>query len=164
MSIAWCLPLGYIVLIALLLLRDEYHDRKMARKRLDARAEITWPVTVQTAIGSARGHTKNISATGALIVCMQPLTLGELVNVIIRAPSRSIGLNAEVVRVDTCCISDNNIPHQMIGVRFRQVSEEDSRFLVLAVDDRLCSSEPAENWQVRDQKQTVNIKIMTGAT
>ena len=79
------LPLGYILLVVLLVLMDEYRIRNIHNNRLAARAEIIWPITIETISGPVYGQTKNISASGAFLVCRQPLYKGEVVRCIVKA-------------------------------------------------------------------------------
>jgi hypothetical protein len=131
------LPVGYIVLVSLLLLRDEYRTWKINKKRLDARAELTWPVRVETISGPFQGETKNISATGAFLVCRQPLYRGEIVRLIIKAPSRSLEVDAEIIWSSRYTPSHKDFPHNGIGVRFKRISSTSRSFLALAVHNRL---------------------------
>ena len=66
------LPIAYISVVGLLVLRDEFQSRQLNRERLEARAQVEWPVTVETILGPIYGHTENSSAAGALLVCPQP--------------------------------------------------------------------------------------------
>jgi hypothetical protein len=131
------LPVGYIVLVSLLLLRDEYRTWKINKKRLDARAKLIWPVRVETISGPFQGETKNISATGAFLVCRQPLYRGEIVRLIIKAPSRSLEVDAEIIWSSRHTPSHKDFPHNGIGVRFKRISSTSRSFLALAVHNRL---------------------------
>ena len=91
------LPIGYVFLVSLLLLRDEFRIWKINKKRLDARAEIFWPVTVETIAGPIYGHTENISASGSLLVCLQTLCKDETVKVVLNTPSRPLEVDADGV-------------------------------------------------------------------
>jgi hypothetical protein len=103
------LPAGYVFLVSLLLLRDEYLAWKINKKRLDARAELTWPVTVETIAGPTYGHTENISASGSLLVCLRPLCKAEIVKVVLNAPSRPLEVDAAVVWIDRYRSSEKTI-------------------------------------------------------
>ncbi len=94
------MPIAYISVVGLLVLRDEYRSRHLNRERFEARAHVEWPVTIETISGPMYGHTDNISVTGALLVCLQPLYKGDIVKVVLNAPSRSLLVYAEVVRTD----------------------------------------------------------------
>jgi hypothetical protein len=78
------MPIVYISVVGLLVLRDEYRSRHLNRERFEARAHVKWPVTIETISGPMYGHTDNISATGALLVCLQPLYKALLTAQVIR--------------------------------------------------------------------------------
>ena len=130
-------PIGYVFLISLLLLRDEYLTRRINKKRLDARAELSWPVSVETIAGPIYGHTENISASGALLVCPQPLCKGEIVRVVLNAPSRPIEAEAEVVWIDRYLPTEKYYPYNAIAVQFKRITDESRSFLALVVHNRL---------------------------
>ena len=110
------MPIAYISVVGLLVLRDEYQSRHLNRKRFEARAQVEWPVTIETISGLMYGHTDNISATGALLVCLQPLSKGERIKVVLNAPSRSLEVHAEVIRTDRYLSSKKYYPHNVIAV------------------------------------------------
>ncbi len=131
------LSVGYIFLVSLLLLRDEYLTWKINKKRLDVRAKLSWPVTVETIAGPIYGHTENISATGALLVCLQPLCKGEIVKVVLNAPSRPLEVDAEVIWIGRYLPPEKYYPHNAIGVQFKRISDESRSFLALIVHNCL---------------------------
>jgi hypothetical protein len=93
------MPIAYISIVGLPVLRDEYLSRQLNRECFEAQAQVEWPVTVETISGLMYGHTDNISATGALLVCLQPLYKGEIVKVVLHAPSWS-EVHGEVIWTD----------------------------------------------------------------
>ena len=131
------MPIAYISVLGLLVLRDEYQSRRLNRKRFEARAQVEWSVTIETISGPMYGHTDNISATGALLVCLQPLPKGDIVKVVLNAPSRSLLVYAEVVWTDTYSSSKKYYPHNVIAVEFKWISDESRNFLTLVVYDCL---------------------------
>lgn len=131
------MPIAYISVVSVLILRDEYQSRRLNRERFEARAQVEWPVTVETISGPMYGLTDNISATGALLVCLQPLYKGEIVRVVLNAPSRSMVVHAEVVWTDRYLPSEKYYPHNAIAVQFKRISDESRGFLTLAVHNRL---------------------------
>ena len=131
------MPIAYISVVGLLVLRDEYQSRHLNRERFEARAHVKWPVTIETISGPMYGHTDNISATGALLVCLQPLYKGDIVKVVFNAPSRSLLVYAEVVRTDRYLSSEKYYPHNAIAVQFKWISDESRNFLNLVVYDCL---------------------------
>jgi hypothetical protein len=135
------LPIAYISVVGLLLLKDEYQSRRLNRERFEARAQVEWPVTVETISGPMYGHTDNISVTGALLVCLQPLYKGEIVKVVLNAPSRSMVVNAEVVWTDRYLPTEKYYPHNAIAVQFKRITDASRNFLTLAVYDYLKTDE-----------------------
>ena len=131
------MPIAFISVIGLLVLRDEYQSQQLDRERLETRAQVKWPVTIETISGPMYGHTDNISATGALLVCLQPLYKGDIVKVVLNAPSRSLLVYAEVVWTDRYLSSEKYYPHNVIAVQFKWISDESRNFLTLVVYDCL---------------------------
>ena len=131
------MPIAYISVVGLLVLRDEYESRQLNRERFEARAQVEWPVIVETISGPMYGLTDNISATGALLVCLQPLYKGEIVKVVLNAPNRSLEVHAEVVWTDSYLPSEKYYPRNAIAVRFKGIADESRNFLTLVVHDRL---------------------------
>ena len=131
------LPIAYIFVVGLLLLKDEYQSRRLNRERFEARAQVEWPVTVETISGPMYGHTDNISETGALLICLQSLYKGDIVKVVLNAPSRSLLVYAEVVWTDRYLSSEKYYPHNAIAVEFKWISDESRNFLTLVVYDCL---------------------------
>ena len=131
------LPIAYISVVSVLILRDEYQSRQLNRERFEARAQVEWPVTVETISGPMYGLTDSISATGALLVCLQPLYKGEIVKVVLNALSRSLELTAEVVWTDRYLPSEKYYPLNAIAVQFKRIADESRGFLALAVHNRL---------------------------
>ena len=56
------LPIAYISVVGLLVLRDEYQSRQLNRERFEARAQVEWPVTIETISGPMYGHTQTTLA------------------------------------------------------------------------------------------------------
>jgi len=131
------MPIAYISVVGLLVLRDEYQSRQLNRERFETRTQVEWPVTVETISGPMYGLTDNISATGALLVCLQPLYKGEIVKVVLNAPTRSLEVHAEVVWTDRYLPSEKYYPRNAIAVQFKWISDESKNFLNLVVYDRL---------------------------
>ena len=139
MSLVFYSPVGFMLLVGVLILKDEYAIRKSGQKRLEARAELAWPVIIDTISGPVHGQTKNISASGAFLVCQQPLYPGEVVKCMVKAPSRSLEIDAEVVWSNTYLQPDKDFPHNGIGVTFKWIPNESRDFLALSVHNYLKS-------------------------
>ena len=69
-------------------------------------------------------ETKDLSLSGAFIICQQPLPLNENFNIILNVPNRdSIQITAEVIWSNISVPEDKIITRGM-GIRFIKVSEE----------------------------------------
>ena len=139
MSFGWVLIGGFIGFVLLLLVKDEYHDRREQKRRMELRAEIEWPVVIHKDGQSFQGKTANISASGALLCWSdQPsLTLNEIVTLTLRPPIRHpLEITAEVVRIDIHC-GDYHGPPRGAAVRFIIISEKDRQFVSFSVFDHL---------------------------
>ncbi len=137
MVVGWVLIGGFIVLVLLLLAKDEYYDRQESKRRMELRAEIAWPVVIQTDQGASQGKTVNISASGALLRCQTKFFLNEIITLTIKPPVRpSIEITAEVVRTNIHSNENDSSP-QGTAVRFIIISEKDRQFLSFTVFDHL---------------------------
>lgn len=102
-------------------------------KRENVRTGIVWPVSFETSNGSIQGKTKDISLSGAFIVCDKPLPLKEVFSLTLNIPGQEpLRLNSEVVW------SNANVPEERIitrgmGVRFLSISEQDRKVLNEAI-------------------------------
>ena len=137
MALGWILIGGFIVFVLLLLAKDEYHDRQEKKRRMELRAEITWPVTIITGVKVLQGRTVNISSSGALLCCGEQLSLNEIVRLSMKPPIRAqLEITAEVVRTNVPCAEDHD-PPQGVAVRFIIISEKDRQFVSFSVYDHL---------------------------
>lgn len=137
MTLGWFFIGGFIALVMLLLAKDEYYDRQEEKKRMEMRAEISWPVVIRTDGDSFEGNTVNVSASGALLCFSQQLSLMEIVTLTIRPPIRpALEITAEVVRTDIPCDNDDST-QRGAAVRFIIISERDREFVSFSVFDHL---------------------------
>lgn len=137
MTLGWFFIGGFIALVMLLLAKDEYYDRQEEKKRMEMRAEISWPVVIRTDGDSFEGNTVNVSASGALLCLNQQLALMEIVTLTIRPPVRpALEITAEVVRTDIPCDNDDST-QRGAAVRFIIISERDREFVSFSVFDHL---------------------------
>jgi c-di-GMP-binding flagellar brake protein YcgR len=137
MALGWIFIGGFIALVLLLLAKDEYYDRQEQKKRMEMRAEITWPVVINTDRDSFEGRTVNVSASGALLCFAQELSLTEIVTLTIRPPVRpALEITAEVVRTNIPCDNDDST-RRGAAVRFIIISEKDREFVSFSVFDHL---------------------------
>jgi c-di-GMP-binding flagellar brake protein YcgR len=137
MALGWIFIGGFIALVLLLLAKDEYYDRQEQKKRMEMRAEIAWPVVINTDRHSFEGRTVNVSASGALLCFTQQLSLMEIVTLTIRPPVRpALEITAEVVRTNIPCDNDDST-RRGAAVRFIIISEKDREFVSFSVFDHL---------------------------
>jgi hypothetical protein len=137
MALGWIFIGGFVALVLLLLAKDEYYDRQEQKKRMEMRAEIAWPVVINTDRHSFEGKTVNVSASGALLCFTQQLSLMEIVTLTIRPPVRpALEITAEVVRTNIPCDDDDNT-RRGAAVRFIIISEKDREFVSFSVFDHL---------------------------
>jgi PilZ domain len=113
---------------------DARKDRKNTRKRLTRRVSVNWPVSIRTVVGTVRGRVIDAGVQGAGLLCVQPLSLAEVINMTLEIPGHPIEVEAEVVRCDTPHHAGREAPSHGIGVFFRSISEEDRAFLAALVE------------------------------
>ena len=138
MALGWILIGGFIVLVLLLLVKDEYHDRQEEKRRLDLRADINWPVLVKTDFGEFQARTGNISVSGALLWCPAQLSIGEIVTLTIKPPvGGPLKITAEVVRTEVQSADEEEGILDGAAVRFIIISQKDKQFISFSVFDHL---------------------------
>jgi len=94
-----------------------------------SRAQVKWPVTMNTDEGSADGVIININNHGAFIRCRKPLKLTATCKLTIESSERQIeDVLAEVVWTNIYGPDDDLTPTGM-GVRFTGLPEEQQKFL-----------------------------------
>ena len=94
-----------------------------------SRAQVKWPVTMNTDEGSADGVITNINNNGAFIRCRRPLRLTETCKLTIESSDRQIeDVLAEVVWTNIYGPDDDLTPRGM-GVRFTGLPEGEQKFL-----------------------------------
>ena len=136
MALGWILIGGFIVFVLLLLAKDEYYDRQEKKRRMELRADIVWPVIITAEVGVLQGKTINISASGALLYCVEQLSLSEIVRLTMKPPVRTpLEITAEVVRTDVQF--DDDDPPEGVAVRLIIISEKDRQFISFSVYDHL---------------------------
>jgi uncharacterized protein (TIGR02266 family) len=93
------------------------------QRRKHPRANINWPVSMETSNGAIEAEVKNISLGGAFICCKKPLPIGEVF------PLTMIGPNDEPVKATAQVVWSNvNVPEEKVvnrgmGVRFIKMSD-----------------------------------------
>jgi hypothetical protein len=104
--------------------------RLLERRREHCRVEVSWPMSIFTPRGPIEGRVLNISLTGALISCLElpnpveALTLG----MEIWEHRHVMFATAEMVRLDVRDY-DSDLHTYFLGVHFKEIAEEDLRFL-----------------------------------
>ena len=94
-----------------------------------SRAQVKWPVIMDTGEGSADGVITNINKNGAFIRCTRPLRLTETCKLTIESPDQTIqDVDAEVVWTNIHGPDDELSPRGM-GVRFTTMPETEEQFL-----------------------------------
>jgi hypothetical protein len=94
-----------------------------------SRAQVKWPVIMNTDEGSADGVITNINNNGAFIRCRKPLRLTETCKLTIESSDREIqDVLAEVVWTNIYGPDDELSPRGM-GVRFTGLPEAEEQFL-----------------------------------
>ena len=83
---------------------------------------------------------------GVGLLCVQPLSPGEVIQITVEAPGHPIEVEAEVVRCDTRHRARREAPYHGIGVFFRSMSDEDRAFLAALVEASI-SDKTTENIQ-----------------
>ncbi|MGA1869100.1 MAG: PilZ domain-containing protein [bacterium] len=110
-------------------------DMPLVERRQHERYEITWPVKMETSQGTMIAETKDISISGAFIMCQQPLPLNENFTLAFTIPNHDpIELNAEVIWTNINVPADKIVKRGM-GVRYIQVSEEVRHHLLKALKE-----------------------------
>ena len=111
-------------------LQSQGEERKMLPEtKSTSRAQVKWPVTMNTDEGPADGVIININSQGAFIRCRRPLRLTETCNLTIESSERQIeNVLAEVVWTNIYGPDDDLSPRGM-GVRFTALPEEEQKFL-----------------------------------
>jgi hypothetical protein len=95
------------------------------------RADIRWPVTIETDHGLIDAETRNLSKTGAYIHCTETPRPSEKVTIMLQPPNRSsLKIIAEVLWAGEI------LPPGM-AVRFLEISEEAKNLIAAEVLDQL---------------------------
>jgi hypothetical protein len=92
-------------------------------KRKNPRTDVSWPVSIETALGFIRAEVKNISLGGAFICCQKPFQLQKVFRMTMIGPD-----NEPVLATAQVAWSNANMPEEMVvnrgmGVRFINMSE-----------------------------------------
>jgi len=102
---------------------------KMDERRYDVRANLKWPVKMETDHGPMDGEAKNISVGGACICCQEPLRLNEVLRMTIEAPNRRIGTADPKLIWLNGHRSNGSTAHHEMAVCFKALSDEDRQMV-----------------------------------
>ena len=92
------------------------------------RADIRWPVIIQSEQGTIEARLRNLGVGGAYIHCDKTPETGEIVSLIIRPPeSSALMITAEVIWT-------GKVLALGMGVRFVEITDEDRRFISQTVE------------------------------
>jgi len=127
-------------------------------RRVYPRANIKWPVKVETDKGTMDGVTSDVTPDGVFIRCQKPLRLNVVLEMAINIPNseHSITAKAEVVWSNRWGPDDEISPRGM-GVRFVKISSEARKFIARAAINNLKSKEVAP--ELLQTLQTLVIEI-----
>jgi c-di-GMP-binding flagellar brake protein YcgR len=103
-------------------------------RRTYPRAEIRWPVTIESGRGTIEAKLRNLGVGGAYIHCEEAAEPGERISLTIRPPEASaFKIIAEVIWA-------GKVLALGMGVRFLEISDEDRQFIADIVSQLLNST------------------------
>ncbi|MGD8916749.1 MAG: PilZ domain-containing protein [Syntrophobacterales bacterium] len=103
-------------------------------RRTYPRAEIRWPVTIESGRGTIEAKLRNLGVGGAYIHCEEAAEPGERISLTIRPPEASaFKIMAEVIWA-------GKVLALGMGVRFLEISDEDRQFISDIVSQLLNST------------------------
>ena len=134
-------------------------ESTMAEKenRVYPRARLKWAVSVKVDGKVIEGVTKDISVSGAYVCCAKPLKLNVVLNMVIKAPDKSLSVKAEVVWSNIYGPDDNINPRGM-GVFFLEISGEDQKVIAKAVMQHLKSDKEEIDPKLLQTLETIIIE------
>lgn len=113
-------------------------------KRQHPRAELKWPVTMETPPGPVKAETKNISVGGSFICCENPLVTRQVFALSIEVPDHEpLDVTGEVVW-GNANVPDDKVVTRGMGIRFIQISAEGRHLIKSAVENYLEKNEKNE--------------------
>jgi uncharacterized protein (TIGR02266 family) len=112
------------------------------------KAEVKWPVVIETDERSIDGVTWEVSPNGIFIRCAKPLRLNEVCDLTIQVPGGDCSLeaNAKVVWSNIYGQDDEITPRGM-GLRFLEISSEHRQLIAKGVFQQL-KSENTDPWEL----------------
>jgi len=118
---------------------------KGKERRQHARAEIQWPVSIESDRGTMDRAILSISPAGVFIPCWNPFDRYEVFELVIHAPERSFKVKAEVVWSSKEDRSKEHIQRGM-GIRFLHISDEDRELIAKLVSQQLKSEKVSSEY------------------
>lgn len=134
-------------------------DESWDERRRQARMDVSWPATMETPDGTVQVTLKNISYTGAFVVCPAPMALNERFRMIIEAPKQDpFPLQAEVIWTNVNVPRDK-VVYRGMGVRFIENNEEDRTHLNNALEADLLVGEKEDIIQGPHEASDTTLEI-----
>jgi Tfp pilus assembly protein PilZ len=105
--------------------QESYWEEKREKSRL----AVSWQASMETPEGPILVQLKNISHSGAFVVCAEPMALNERVRMIIDAPNLDpFPLQGEVVW-SNIHVPEDKVVHRGMGIRFVENTAEERAHL-----------------------------------
>ena len=113
-------------------------DAQFAERRRYPRAQIEWPVVINTDHDVVKGITLNVSAGGATVRFQDPPLVHEVIELTIKIPAvdRVLVVEAQVVW-STAGIADNELTLPIVGMNFTNISVQGRWLISTAVSKAL---------------------------
>ena len=87
------------------------------------RADINWPVSMETPDGTIKAEVKNISVGGAFICCEKPLPIGETFRLTMTGPDNEPVIATAKVAWSNVNVPEDKVINRGMGVRFIKMSD-----------------------------------------
>jgi len=116
-------------------LPDDEATKKISGRenRKDTRVDVSWPVEMETSLGTIKAQTRHVSISGAFIACHEPLPLTEQFRItIMLSKDKQISVNAEVVW-SNINVPDDKVVNRGMGIRFVNNPKDDLKPLSIAL-------------------------------
>jgi hypothetical protein len=92
-------------------------------KRKHPRADVNWPVSIETTYGTIAGEVKNISLGGAFICCKKPLPIRKVFRMTMIGPENEPVLATAQVAWSNANMPEEKVINRGMGVRFINMSD-----------------------------------------
>ena len=118
--------------------KDSYWEEKRQKSRL----AVSWQASMETPQGTIRVQLKNISQSGAFVVCPEPMALNEKVRMVVDAPNLDpFPLQAEVVW-SNIHVPEDKVVQRGMGIRFVENTKEERVRLYQALQEDFEEGKP----------------------